>query len=174
MKVFGTDTSMGCFIRFNLDASNSRGTTLKLPGGTELPGKDQYPLVVTGVNFHLKENVAHLKCFNTRVYTFAFGADIGALEVTYVGFLNQGSEYKDGAGSGGGGGDTDVVTTMLQAYDQSRISASKKEAILYMGTTGEVIRGQIVGITSQTKSAMSNLQSFTVELVYVPKPAKEV
>jgi hypothetical protein len=147
---------------------------LKLPNGVTLPDESdpiKLPVVVTDVTSTLKENVSHLKCFNTRVYTYTFGADLGQLVVSFAGFLTKGVQYNPDGG-GKGGGSSDVMSKFLSNYNESRISASKDEAILHLGTSGEVIRGQVVEFRTATQNLDGNIQRFQLVMTVVPRPDK--
>ena len=176
MKIFGADkNTRGCFIRFDVNAQKSQGAMIKLPSGDSLPDPKnslKLPVVVTAINGVLKENVAHLKCFNTRVYTYTFGADIGIWNVDFSAFLINGSEYS-GDGKGTGGGSSDVMANFLQKYADARISASKKEAVLHLGTSGEVIRGQVTKLSTATQNVETDVQNFRLELTVIPRPPKD-
>ena len=181
MKIFGTDSNTrGCFIRFDVDTGKSHGAVLKVPTNKSdnfvtLPtmGRANHlALLISSVSFTQKENVSHLKCFNTRVYTYTFGADIGSVQVNFTGFLGKGREYK-AAGGGLATGNDSIVVNMLKAYEAGRISKSRREAVLSIGESGEVIRGQIVGISSSTRSPEANIQSFVMDLATIPKPDKK-
>jgi hypothetical protein len=190
MRIFGAAPGRlrGCFAAFDLDLSGSQGAVLRLPeGGTVkmLPRREdggalKYGLVVTNLNFDQQELVHFLRCFGSRVYTYAFGADLGNLSVQYAGFL------AGGAGRILGSGvtqltqyeDSKVVPDFLTAYSESRVSTSRKMATISLN--GGSLSGFIIGMRSSTIQAEGNIQMFTMNLKLVSiqgtgaQPAEEV
>lgn len=184
MRIFGTDSTnklQGCFVRFDLNLEKSQGAVLSVPSGdnnTILPtltaNSDYLPFVITNVNFVKRENMSHQKCFKERVYTYTFGEDIGQLSITFAAFLttgviNQGNDNILGTGGQQG----DVVKDMLDVYDKGRISVSKRRAILRLGASGEVLKGQLAQLGSSTQNLEANIQTFQLTMHIVPDPPKK-
>jgi len=175
MHIFGTDSSAqgdvsrGCFVAFDLDTAGSKGAVLQLPGGAgTLPDRTDpaYPLVVTGVSFNQNEIAQFLKCFGGRIYTYAFGNDLGDLKVDFVGFLAGGVQKKlDGGAPATTFKSTSIIKDFCQVYKKNRLSISKQLAIL--SVSGSSLQGLIVGMQSATMSSDSNLQAFSLVLKLV-------
>jgi hypothetical protein len=176
MRVFGSEPGRlrGCFAAFDIDLTGSEGAVLRLPEGgdiTMLPRREEggpfnYGLVVTNLSFDQKELVNFLRCFGSRIYTYAFGADLGDLTVQFAGFLAGGVSKVLGVGdSTSQFTASKVVPDFLRAYRQSRVSASRKLAIVSLG--GSSLSGFIVGMKSSTMRAESNVQMFTMNLKLV-------
>jgi hypothetical protein len=176
MNIFGT-SKRGCFVAFNLGTERGRGAVLSLPttepgNSIQLPVENDYtfPLVVTNVAISQKERAFFLNCFNNRIYTYAFGTDIGSVTVDYIGFLASGvlgaSAAVDDDEVAPPAGEREATEIVLDAYRQSRISASKQFATLSFGTNG-FLRGFVTNMNSQTANAETNLQSFQIILTTV-------
>jgi hypothetical protein len=176
MRVFGSNSntrgsSRGCFVAFDLDVSGSEGAVLRLPDTSNikmLPNREaggalNYPLVVVGVSFNQNEIAQFLKCFGGKIYTYAFGNDLGDLKVDFVGFLAGGVSRQLGAvDQNVQFAESNVLNDFVASYKQSRLSASRKLATLSMA--GGYLQGLIIGMQSGTMSAENNLQSFSVVL----------
>lgn len=176
MRVFGTDHLRGCFAAFDIDTSESQGAVLQLPEGgsiNTLPKREgsdggplHYGMLVTSISFDQAELVNFLKCFGSRIYTYAFGADLGNLTVQYVGFLAGGVGRTLGQqDSATEFVDSKVVSNFLTAYDEGRVSRSGKLASISLN--GVALRGLIVGMRSSTKWTQQNIQAFTMQLKLV-------
>jgi len=143
---------------------------MTLPSGSKIPSESTQgsanPFVITSVSMKQDEAVTHLKCFNDAIYTYAFGADTGDVQVEFLAFLTTGG----GAGAQGGtpayqaGG---AFGTALSLYKDARISASKKPVSLVIGINGGTISGQLVGMQSGTYSNELNIQKFNFILKLV-------
>lgn len=175
MRVFGSEPGRlrGCFAAFDIDLTGSEGAVLRLPEGGNikmLPRREEggpfnYGLVVTDISFSQRELVNFLRCFGSRVYTYAFGADLGDLSIQFAGFLGGGVSRVLGSGEVSQFRDSVVVPDFLTAYRESRVSASRKLAIISLG--GSSLSGFIVGMKSSTMRAESNVQMFTMDLKLV-------
>lgn len=157
----------GCFMAFTFDGKNSKGALLTLPDGSLLTNPDPtWPLVVTGITTEFNENVNFLKCFNDKIYTYAFGSDVGRLRVDFMGFLQPGVE----AGSTGGGGNQDVWTVALDAYNNARLSKALDFATLTVGK--KALQGLVLGLSSGTASPEYGLQTFSLSMAHLPETLK--
>ena len=164
MTIFGDGGGRGCFIKFNFSATPSKGAILSLPSGAKIPAADASTgLVVTDVSLSQSESVAHLKCFNDTIYTFVFGANLGDVTVGFLAFLSGGKINNRGSVSNAGLTGGGSFATVLKYYADNRISKIKKLATVSMGG-GEVISGQVVGMSTSTQNAETNIQSFQIFL----------
>jgi hypothetical protein len=176
MRIFGSDSNTrgsgrGCFVAFDLDVSGSAGAVLRLPDTSNikmLPNREDggalnCPLVVVGVSFNQNEIAQFLKCFGGKIYTYAFGNDLGDLRVDFVGFLAGGVSRQLGAvDQNVQFAESNVLNDFVGSYKQSRLSVSREPATLSMA--GGYLRGLIIGMQSGTTSAENNLQSFSMVL----------
>lgn len=158
-EIFGNDRRIrGCFAVYQIDARNSRGAQLIVPGYGKLP-KSSYsePLLVIGFQASISESVLYNKCFGNRVYTYAFGHDPykSTLAVNFIGFLIEENSYSG------------VVEDFRKAYEKGRVSESKDYAELLLGSS-RPLEGFIVGFQTQTLDPQHSLQQFTM-LLDVPK-----
>lgn len=163
MKIFGT--KLGCFLAFNIDGSSSRGAHLMLPKGGQLPETDwKKPILVTSISATQREAVGYLPCFNDSTYMYAFGHDPQAsmFIINYMAMLTSGSEYTSGGGSGGGGNLTNIVSEVASKYKENRISQTQEKAKLTLGGSSNVFQGHIIGMSTATKDAERNLQTFQI------------
>ena len=158
MNIFGTGRR-GCFVAFNLETKFSRGAVLSLPTSTEetiqLPQENDFsfPLLVTNISIGQKERAFFLRCFNNRIYTYAFGTDIGQVGVDFIGFLADGVVFGDEEDEDAvGGEESEVIEIVLDAYSKARVSSSKKFATLSFGTNGS-LSGFVTDMRSQTSNA---------------------
>lgn len=175
MRVFGSEPGRlrGCFAAFDIDTSGSQGAVLRLPEGGSikmLPRREEggalnYGLLVTSISFDQQELVNFLRCFGSRVYTYAFGADLGNLTVQYAGFLAGGVQRELGAGEVTQFIQSRTVPDFLTAYRESRVSASRKLASISLN--GSSLSGFIIGMKSSTMRAESNMQMFTMQMKLV-------
>jgi hypothetical protein len=164
--IFGTssDSPRGCFMAFAFDGQNSKGALLTLPDGELLTNPDPtWPLVVTGVRTNFVENSQFLKCFNDKIYTYAFGGDVGSMVVDFVGFLQPGTE----AGSRGGGVTDDPWTIAFDAYNNARLSRSVDYATLTLGS--KALQGLVTQLGTSTQSPNFGLQTFSLTMAYLPE-----
>jgi len=171
MRIFGTDsTRRGCFAAFTTDIGGGKGSILEVrdkDGGViELPASADFsfPLLVTNVSINQDERAHFLKCFNDRIYTYAFGADVGLVSIDFLGFLVKGTV--SGSGEVGGGGFSNITDTFLSAYKNARLSASLKFATLSLAGSSQ-LKGLITNMRSATSNAETNIQSFTMTLTTV-------
>lgn len=149
---------------FTFDGENSKGALLALPDGTLLTDPDPvYPLVVTKVTTNFSENAQFLKCFNDKIYTYAFGANVGSLTLEFLGFLSPGIE----AGGKGGGGSDDPFQITFDAYKEARLSKSLDFATLTIGKTSFL--GLVMGLSTGTASSEYNMQTFSITMVNLPE-----
>jgi hypothetical protein len=152
---------------FTFDGNNSKGALLTLPDGTLFTNPDPtWPLVVTGIATTFQENVNFLKCFNDKIYTYAFGGEVGGIDVTFMGLLQPGVE----AGGKGGGASQDVWSVAFDAYNNSRLSKSLDFATLTVGK--KALQGLVLGLASNTASADYGLQTFSLKMAYLPETTK--
>jgi len=152
---------------FTFDGKNSKGALLTLPDGSLLTNPDPtWPLVVTGISTGFQENVSFLKCFNDKIYTYAFGGEVGTIQVDFLGFLQPGVE----AGGSGGGNGQDVWSVVFDAYNNSRLSKSLDFATLTLGK--KAIQGLVVGLSSNTQSSDYGIQGFSLKMSYLPETVK--
>ena len=165
-KIFGT--GRGCFISFNVDTSRSGGFILSLPGGVDqIPDEPRkLGLVITDFSMQQSEVVSHLKCFDGGIYTYAFGNGVGECSVRFMAFLKAGviagtSDAKAGKAVPAEGGGFKKV---LEMYSRARLSRSKQYATMAMGTSGAKIRGQVVGLSSDTNNTEGNIQAFMLTM----------
>lgn len=164
MYIFGNDSNKrGCFHVVRIDTSESRGAIIELPNGTTMPEADYADaLVVTGYTMQEAESASFLKCFGDSVYTYAFGHNPrgSVLKVQMVALLGG-----DAGGSGGAGG---YVNKLLGKYSASRLYKSLKYTKFKMTGT-EVMRGFLVGLSSNTINSELSLQmhTATIQLVEV-------
>lgn len=175
MRVFGSEPGRlrGCFAAFDIDTTGSQGAVLRLPeGGTikMLPRREEggalnYGLLVTNISFDQQELVNFLRCFGSRIYTYAFGADLGNLTVQYAGFLAGGVQRALGTGEVTQFIQSRTVPDFLTAYREGRVSASRKLASISLN--GSSLSGFIIGMKSSTMRAESNIQMFTMNLKLV-------
>jgi hypothetical protein len=175
MRVFGSEPGRlrGCFAAFDIDTSGSQGAVLRLPeGGTVkmLPRREEggalnYGLLVTSLSFDQQELVNFLRCFGSRIYTYAFGADLGNLTVQYAGFLAGGVQRELGEGEVSQFIQSRTVPDFLTAYRESRVSVSRKLASISLN--GSALSGFIIGMKSSTMRTESNIQMFTMNLKLV-------
>jgi len=177
MRVFGTDSTSprGCFMAFDVDTVSSGGAVVRLPQlgqdiqtlPNQAEGRFNYPLVAVNVAFSQKELVAFLQCFGSRIYTYTFGADLGDLSVSFVGFLSGGRSKVFGQDVAASEfSKADVVNDFLTAYKQSRVSASRKLAKVSLGS-GACLQGFIIGMDSSTMAVETNLQAFNLKMKLV-------
>lgn len=167
MYVFGNDKgSRGCYAAFNIH-SISRGAYLQLPSGNELPygiggdadagGLTVDPYIVTGLSYGQKEKYHLVQCFNDTVHTYAFGHDptSSIVSVQFTAFIMNQS------------GDTwsEVFQTFNREYRDSRVSVSPTYAYVCFGSA--VLKGFVIGMSSQTQDQQHNLQSFSMDLLAV-------
>lgn len=173
MFVFGNDTNTrGCFVALRMDTGEARGAQLELPDGNFLPEEDySFPLTVMGFSFQQAENVSYVKCFGDYTYTYAFGHNPEAsnLTVQFAGMLRKGTENvlgQDSEGGGGGGGLSEISDTMVRAYNDNRVFNSLNYAKFSVGSN-DVLSGFIVGMSSSTLDPQVSLQQFnmTIQLV---------
>ena len=164
--VFGTseDSPRGCFMAFTFDGQNTKGALLTLPDGEILTNPDPtWPLVVTSIRTNFIENSQFLKCFNDKIYTYAFGGDVGEMIVDFVGFLSPGVE----AGGASGGVSDDAWSIAFEAYNRARLSKSLDFATLTLGRSS--LQGLIVGLGTSTQSAEYGLQGFSLKMAKLPE-----
>ena len=184
MNIFGrsnTGLTRGCFVKFELDTAGSKGASLTIcsSDGKDviLPNTENpyLPVVLTGVDISQQESVGRLKCFRSRVYTYAFGADVGNVTVSFAVFLASGKVNKPNvAGSKPATVQaSDVVATMLNLYKSGRVSQSKRSAVLSMGTDGSSIKGQIDTFKSGTQDLEHNIQSIQMGMTTIPDPDQD-
>lgn len=154
--LFGTQAQRGCFVAVNIGSTaNSRGSVLRLPGYGSLPLGVNDPMLVTSVEFQLRENVSAETALGGRTYLFAFGHDPSAssMRVSFLAFLH-----------GDRGQDGNLTSRFLRAYRGAKVSASKRMARLAMPGNG-VLSGPVVGLSSQTSNAELHLQNFTFDIM---------
>jgi len=175
MTIFGTDSSRrGCFVAFTSDIDKGHGSILQMPLGEiadyqELPegANFEYPAIVTNIQIQQQENVHFLKCFNQRIYTYTFGADLGNITVNYLAFLARGVAV--GAGQQApqvNNNFSQAVRDFLESYREGRVSFSRRFATLSFGGVSK-IRGLVTGMSSQTANAETSLQNFSLKLTTV-------
>lgn len=171
MRIFGTNSqsgpSRGCFVAFDLDVSGSEGAVLRMPSNARpstLPYRAQsnYPLVVVGISFDQNELAQFLRCFGGKIYTYAFGGDLGNAQVDFVGFLAGGVVAQPGGTAQNQFSPSNVMQDFLNAYGGGRLSVSGKPATISMG--GFYLSGLISGMRSSTISPDNNLQQFSMLL----------
>jgi len=175
MRVFGSDPGRlrGCFAAFDIDVAGSQGAVLRLPEGGDIKmlprreagGPMNYGMVVTNISFDQQELVNFLRCFGSRIYTYAFGADLGNLTIQYAAFLAGGVARTLGSGNVTQFRESKVIPDFLTAYRESRVSASRKLASISLN--GGSLSGFIVGMKSSTMNAESNIQMFTMNMKLV-------
>ena len=172
MNIFG-ENNVGCFVRARYGFAAGEGAVLAIVTGDnktldELPSNITDPFVVTGINFGQKENVHFQQAFNDRIYTYAFGAGLGQLDVQFAAFMGRklSDEERQRA--------TAAVTTvlpspeetlarMLSVYSRGRVSQSKGQAVLSIGDSS-VLRGPIIGMQSGTSNTEVGLQTFSITM----------
>jgi len=171
MRIFGTDsTRRGCFAAFTTDIGGGKGSILEVrdkDGGViELPASADFsfPLLVTNVTITQSERAHFLRCFNDRIYTYAFGTDIGKVTIDFLGFLVSGKV--SGAAGGPGGGFSNITDTFLSSYKNARLSASLKFATLSLAGSSQ-LKGLITNMGSATSNVETNIQSFSITLTTV-------
>jgi hypothetical protein len=160
VTIFGDGGGRGCFLAFNVSVKPSKGAMLSLPTGATIPAANvSTGLIVTDVTMGQREAVAHLKCFNDAIYTYAFGSDVGDLTVSFLAFLCAGKIVGDKskpAGQSGGG----AFKTAMGYYADNRISKSKKYAVLSMGDNGGTLSAQVVSLQGNVHSVEHNIYAF--------------
>jgi hypothetical protein len=174
MKIFGTDsTTRGCFVAFTTGVSEGRGTILELrdeaDNALKLPEDSfSFPLLVTSVNLAQSERVFFLRCFNQRIYTYTFGAEIGQITIDFMGFLISGVENAGGAAGDGeaGGALSGIADRVLGRYSKSRVSRSRKFATLSFAGIS-TLRGLVTSMSSSTANTETNIQKFSITLTTV-------
>ena len=157
MKIFGYNTkAMGCFTVVDKSVVMGKGAYITLPEGSSLPsGSGADSTIVTSVAYSRKELYSVVKCFSHISHLYAFGNDPNAsmISVTLIAFLTGkgGSSYSDAAGLIDG------------AYVNNRVSATPEQATVTIGN--HAINGFIIGMSSSTASAETNLQQYSLDMI---------
>jgi hypothetical protein len=153
--IFGNSGGIrGCFAHVSFNAGASRGAQLIMPAGDPLPTSElSDPLLCVGFTAQMQETVLFNKCFGNRVYTYAFGHNPNAsqLTVNLLGFLVDHDSYSG------------VVDDVLGAYRESRVSVAQDYALLSLGDS-KPMRGFVTGISSNTIDPKHSLQMFAVHM----------
>ena len=106
----------------------------------------------------MNERVTFQRAFNDRIYTYAFGSNIGQLSVQITAFLSTSADIASSA-----------FNTMVNAYAQGRVSVSRKEAVLSFGANN-VMRGVVLGMEGHTADVVTGIHQFTLSLAVVTQP----
>jgi hypothetical protein len=146
--VFGTG-GRGCFKVIKLNASQSIGAYIQLPGGGNLPSSQTDLYLVTGFKLVRNEIITHNVTFGGSVYSYAFGNDPGtsALDVSLTAFMADGAK---------------ALGAIDGAYQAGRVSKLPAKGKFSMG--GTVIEGYVVNLSSSTINTEFNLQDFSIRL----------
>jgi len=158
-EIFGNDRNIrGCFHVFSFNGSASRGASLRLPGGGQIPWGVQMtePILTAGFSVAQAEAVSFVKVFGDRVYTYAFGHDPNPsmLTVEFIGFLIDKTRYSG------------VLDDYLERYRTGRVSEALRYAKFGVGSE-QPMRGFIVGMGSGTMDGEHSLQRFSMTLALV-------
>ena len=180
MKIFGANsTAVGCFVRFDLKLNMAGGAVLHLPALSSatnpvLGGKaGLLPFVITDVQTDRKENLSIQKCFGSRFYTYAFGADTESVDVKVVAFMTGGkrvntNERNTANSNPAGAVYSGALETLRNLYEDGRISKSLKYGKLIYGGCN-IVDLMWIGLVGSVYSLDANIYAFTLRFIVIPK-----
>lgn len=174
MLFLGEGGKVGCFTSKDVSLGESKGARIEFiydadysqSEGAVLPAKSRVNngVVITAISTSDQEAVSHLACFGDKIYTYAFGRQAGNVTVNCMVFLGGRSDSEEEGSQGG-----NYLKQLFDLYRYNRISQSLSTVrVVFPGSGangGVAIRGNLVGLSTNTKDPDVGMQNAQLTLV---------